>query len=158
MTNLGKFLIALALVLGAAGSILGVLHLNSASYGSTGQPSTVDPNPQWLSGGITVGMTGTFDQNTQFGTCNLIGGAGGVTATSTANFDCAVSGVQPGDTVLGDLGANAPFTVGGGFVISKAVASSTRGYITFTLLNLTGAASTTLGVNLTNGLEYFTLR
>lgn len=158
LKTIGLAVLGLLAVLGGL-SFLG-LHLGASSHavGSTGNASETYYNSQWLVGGLQVGPTGTLNVNTQFGTCNLIGGAAGISATSTKNFDCAVTGIQRGDVVMGDLGTNAPFTPGAGFVISAAVASTTSGFITFTILNLTGVASSTLGTNLTNGLEYYTLR
>lgn len=156
---------SLGLAVGALFAILGTLaflgiHLGGlpTQVGSTGNAAETYYNSNWLVGGIQVGPTGTLNANSQFGTCNLIGGSAGISATSTKNFDCAVTGIQKGDVVMGDLGINAPFTSGAGFVVSAAQASTTAGYITYTILNLTGAASTTLGTNITNGMEYFTLR
>lgn len=153
----------------AAGAVLAILGglaflgihlggLSSAQLGSTGNAAETYYNSQWLVGGNQIGPTGTLNANSQFGTCNIIGGAAGISATTTKNFDCAVTGIQKGDFVLGDLGMNAPLTPGAGFVVTEAQASSTAGYITFSILNLTGAASSTLGTNLTNGIEYFTWR
>lgn len=156
---------SIGLAVGGLFAVLGVLaflgiHLGGSApkVGSTGNAAETYYNSQWLVGGIQVGPTGTLNANSQFGSCNLIGGSKGIAATSTATFDCAVTGVQKGDVVMGDLGVNAPFSLGSGFVVAAAQASTTAGYITYTILNLTGAASTTLGTNLTNGMEYFTLR
>lgn len=158
--------LAVALLLGGIGAYTGVFHPAYAviqhtiagDVGSTGEPSDVYINPLWQSGGESIGPTGTFDQNSQFGTCNLIGGTSGIGATTTANFDCAVTGIKAGDTVFGDPSASLPVGALYDFPIIKAVASTTNGYITFTVLNLSGAASTTLGTPVTNGIEYFTQR
>lgn len=153
-----KVVAGVALVLAVIALFVSFASHERVALGSTGQPATVVPNAQWFSGGETVGLTGTFNKNTQFGICNLIGGAAGIAASSTANFDCAVKGIVRGDTIFGDLGANAPTTPGFGFNISKAVASTTAGFITFSITNFSGAATTTLGANLTSGIEYLTYR
>lgn len=154
--------VLLSLVLGGVGSFTGLVHPNYAvfehKFGSTGEPSDVYPNPLWQSGGESVGPTGTFNQNTQFGTCNLIGTTAGITATSTANFDCAVTGVKSGDTIFGDPPATEGVGVLSDILVQKVVASTTNGFITFTLVNLTGAATTTLGSNVASSTEYFTQR
>lgn len=159
MTNAWKIATVLALVLGLVGSVSLFLHgSSSGALGSTGQPSTVSPNPEWFSGGQTVGLTGTFNQNTQFGSCSLIGTSAGITATTTANFDCAVSGIKAGDLVLEDPSPLEGVGIASDIFPIAAKASTTSGFITFTLINLSGAASTTLGANIASSTEYFTLR
>ena len=155
--KIGLGVLGLAVILGAA-AFFGLTAKGHTLLGSAGNAAETYYNSQWLVGGVQIGQTGTLNANTQFGTCNLIGGAKGITATSTSNFDCAVTGIQAGDLVLPDPSANETTGVIHNIMIQKAVASSTAGYITFTLVNLTGTATTTLGTDVTNGVEYFTAR
>lgn len=148
--NIGIAILVLAALSGVA-SFFGV---HSSSFGSSGNAAETYYNSQWLVGGNQIGPTGTLNANSQFGTCNITGGAAGIAASSTSSFDCAVAGVVKGDTVLGDPGVNAP----AGFFVTKVVASTTaNGFIEFSIYNA-GAASSTLGVALTNGMEYVTWR
>lgn len=144
----------------AVGAVLGAFSFFSGghAFGSPGQGSETYPNSQWLVGGNQIGPTGTLNANSQFGACNLIGTGKTLAATSTGNYDCAVSGILPGDFVLAD--APSGFTAGtlGAIYPIAAHASTTAGYITFTLVNLSGAASTTLGQPVASGTEYFTWR
>lgn len=157
--NIGLGVLGVGAVLGILAFLgLGLQHAASKKVGSAGNASETYYNSQWLVGGNQIGPTGTLNANSQFGTCNLIGGSAGLIASTTANFDCAVTGIQKGDTIVADLGANAPLGPSLGFMLVKAVASSTNGYITFTIANLTGVSSSTLGTNLTNGIEYTTWR
>lgn len=78
----------------------------------------------------TNGSSGTFSK---WGTCNLVGGA--IAATSSASADCAVTGVLAGDIVIATLSTS---SIG---VITGAAASTTSGFITVRVFNLTGAAS-----------------
>lgn len=153
------------LAIGGVLAVLGALaffgfHLGGSAQvaGSTGNGAETYYNSQWLVGGIQVGPTGTLNGNTQFGNCNLIGGAAGITATSTANFDCAVTGIQPGDVILEDPSNRMTLGVAGDIFPVRATASTTAGFVTFTFLNLSGAASSTLGANVTQGVEYVTWR
>lgn len=135
------------------------VHLGGAQkLGSAGNAAETYYNSQWLVGGNQIGPTGTLNGNTQFGGCNLIGGSAGIAATSTKNFDCAVSGILPGDVIFGDPSPLAPPGTIYNFPIVKVQASSTAGFVTFTIANLSGAATSTLGVPITNGIEYLTFR
>lgn len=155
-----KTLLGIALVLAVVGIGLhfAVSTPYSASYGSTGEPTETYTNAQWLAGGISVGPTGTFNQNTQFGTCNLLGTNNSIAATSTANYDCAVPGIKSGDIVFEDPSSSLGAGVIGNIFPIGAHASTTNGYITFTLMNLSGAASTSLDSAVASGTEYYSLR
>lgn len=153
MKNIGIGVLGLCAVLGLVAFLGFGLQHSSKALGSTGNGSETYYNSQWLVGGNQIGLTGTLNLNTQFGTCNLIG-AGSLAATSSANYDCAVSGIKPGDLVLADPPSYlTPVSLG--MFVEKAVASSTAGFITFTIANGTGAASTTLS---SAGWEYLTYR
>lgn len=86
------------------------------------------------SGQVTIGSSGSALTKAIKGTCNLTGGT--IAATSSAVANCAVTGVVDGDLVFATLATS---TNNG--VIIGARASTTAGFITVRLLNLSGAAS-----------------
>lgn len=102
--------------------------------------------------------TGTT-QTAQFsGTGSLIG-TNGIAATSTSNFDIAVTGVIAGDQVIAQLPTTAPTASGKGpFVIVAASASTTANFITLTVLNLSGIATTAISTTLQTGVNYWVVR
>lgn len=85
------------------------------------------------------------------GTCNLTGGI--IAATSSANTFCAVTGVNPGDSVFVSLATTTLFSGSG--IVAGAEASSTPNYITVKLFNMTGAATTTATIG--TGVNYFVI-
>lgn len=64
-----------------------------------------------------------------------------VSATSSAAMDIAVTGVVAGDTVFAQFGTTTPSAAGVGWVINGAAASTTSGFITVNVGNLTGAVA-----------------
>lgn len=74
------------------------------------------------------------------GTCNLLGMDASAAATSTTSYDCAVTGVLSTDKVEVDLGTSSPAVLYGGWPVMNAYASTTNGFITVRVMNLTGAA------------------
>ncbi len=89
------------------------------------------------------------------GTCNLIG-TPTITATSTSAMDCAVSGAVAGDTVFMQTPTTTPATFEGWNVLG-ANASSTSGYLTVILQNLTGANAVP-PATVTGSLQYLIIR
>ena len=107
-----------------------------------------------VTGGTTIGSTGTLINNETWGNCYIKAYATTIAASTTAAVDCqanaAVSangiaplpGVGTNDSVQVELStttANQPF---GGLDLLGASASSTTGYITLLLVNSTGATYT----------------
>lgn len=78
------------------------------------------------------------------GTCNLLGMDASATATTSSPYDCAVTGVVSGDTVIATLGTTSLTAnlVKNGWFIVGAKASSTSGFITIQIANYTGGAAT----------------
>lgn len=116
-----------------------------------------------ITGGVTFGSSGTTFTSTFNGTCNPTQMTiGSQAASSSAQFFCAVSGVQNGDRVFASLpvgaGANPSgnSSTYGGFVLNSAVAT-TSGIIGFEIANLTGAATTSF-VQATTGVQYWVIR
>lgn len=95
-------------------------------------------------GTMTIGTSGSALSVVAKGTCTILANAS-VAATSTKNFDCAFSGVRAGDTVMAHLSASS--TLASQYVLKGYVASSTNDYITFSILNLTGAAAVPAATN-----------
>lgn len=157
--NIAIGVLGLGALLGAVAFFgFGLQHTAVKLLGAAGNGVETYYNSQWLVGGNQVGPTGTLDLNTQFGTCNLIGTNVSIAATSTQNYDCAVAGIKPGDLVLADSSANMGTGVLANIFPIRAVASSTAGFVTFTFINLSGAASSTLGANVASSTEYLSYR
>ena len=114
--------------------------------------------PISTTGGIT--NTGTWTQGTNgtaitrvnTGTCFIKAYSATISATSTAQVDCqatqndssaisALAGVTYGDNVIATLGTSTAGTLGG-LVLEGAAASSTSGYLTLYIANLTGTTYT----------------
>lgn len=79
------------------------------------------------------------------GTCALLGMDVSQTATTTSSYDCAVTGVVSGDTVVAQFASssptqNLPVALGAGWFITSSKASSTAGFITVRVVNLAGSA------------------
>lgn len=87
---------------------------------------------------LKVTDAGTQIDNLLVGTCNMVGMDVTQTATTTSAYDCAVTGVVAGDIVLANFPTTTPSTNLGWHLLGVN-ASSTAGYITFLVQNLTGA-------------------
>lgn len=146
MTNL-KLWIAMVVV--AIIAITAHLHATpspQASLGASCQTTTCLENGLWLtSGSLTVGASGSDIGQILEGTCALIvpSGAGAtITASTSAPFDCAVTGAQSGDNVIMTIATSTVSgkygTQLGQFMIVGAKASSTSGFITAMVYNATG--------------------
>ena len=134
---------------------------NGLFAGHTKQLS-IDANGKLVtSGGITntgtatIGASGTGLTQVLKGTCSLIG-APTIAATSTAAMDCAATGAVAGDTVFFTLATTTPSTNLGWRVIG-ANASSTSGFLTFIVQNLTGASAIP-PVTVTSSVQFLDLR
>lgn len=79
--------------------------------------------------------TGTRVSQLLKGSCALIGTDASQTGTSTVAYDCAVTGVVAGDTVIAQLSTSTPFSTSRSWDIVAAKASSTSGFITVLLAN-----------------------
>jgi hypothetical protein len=89
-------------------------------------------------GKLTVGTSGTAFGPAFTGTCTLIANYS-IAATSTGNVDCSVTGVVSGDKVFVSLPAST--TIASQYAVKGVSASTTSGFITVSLLNLTGTAA-----------------
>lgn len=112
----------------------GVTNLDGLAIGSDGLT---------VSGSSTFGSGGTAIPKILFGTnCTFVGMNVSQAATTTAAYDCAVTGVVAGDTVVVQSPTTTPTTAGvGGWRITGANASSTSGFITVKWFNGTGGAA-----------------
>lgn len=86
------------------------------------------------------------------GSCSLISTNFTVAASTTVSMDCAVSGVISTDIVFGQFATST--TLGNGWAIDGASASSTSGYITFRVTNWTGG-SALIPASLASTTKYF---
>jgi hypothetical protein len=90
------------------------------------------------------------------GNCALIVNAQTVTASTTKAFDCAVTGVVSGDPVWAQFATTTPGTVpSNGWAIVGAAASSTNGFITVLVSNLTGATASPNVLGISSSTNYF---
>ena len=106
-------------------------------------------------GTTTLGASGTPITQLLKGTCSLIGSFS-ITATTTAAMDCAVSGALAGDTVFYTLATTTP-TTNLGWRVVGANASTTAGYLTFKLQNLTGADAVP-PITVTSSVQFLDIR
>lgn len=111
-----------------------------------------------LTSTFKVGSAGTLLNRVNAGTCYILAYSATIPATTTAQVDCqgtaaiynlnnslatALTGVTFGDRVVANLSTTtAAGTVWGSIHIAGASASTTSGYISLLLENLTGAAYT----------------
>lgn len=92
------------------------------------------------------------------GTCTLIVQATAQTASTSAPYDCAVTGVVAGDVVnpggFSTTTATAAWGNTPGWIIVGAKASTTSGFITFMVANQTGTASSLSTTGLASSTNY----
>lgn len=149
--NIFNVLIVIALV--AIGAVT-VSRSDAPSLGTTGAASYV-ALPTWFGGGLSIGSSQQLNVSSTGGltlgasgtalsqvidtTCTAIAYTS-LAATSSQQLDCPVTGAVSTDRVLVALplaASNAAL----GFTIGGAAASTTAGYVSFRLYNLTGAAT-----------------
>lgn len=94
-------------------------------------------------GKLTVGNSGSALGNVIFGNCTLTVQTGTIAASTTAPYDCAVTGATAASTVLAALSTTTAYgaTQVSGFYAVSAKASTTAGFITVLLFNGTGTAN-----------------
>lgn len=154
---------------GAVGSLLAENYINyirqNGGYNSADPITTTGlitagsfsgTGASTITGSLTVGTNGTTLSQIQKGTCSLISNAFTVTASSSLSMDCAITGVVPTDVVFGQF-ATSTMASGPGWLINGAQASSTAGFITFTVSNLTGG-NAVLPMRLASSTQYLILR
>lgn len=105
-------------------------------------------------GSLTVGSSGTAIARVNTGTCYIKAYATTIAATSSAEVDCqataavSASGIAPltgitfGDAVSATLSTTTAGSVVGGLAITGVSASTTAGYISIRIVNLTGGTYT----------------
>lgn len=147
---MSKIVTILAIVLSVVALVV------SLGAGSQGQPSFGDATtsnfPTWFYNGLKVGHQNVLTSKLLTGTCataatnNLPW-----TATSTAYFTCTVTGAQPGDQVKIIPSVN-PVAWGG--LVVTAASSSKSNTISYSMLNLTGQATSSFPLA-TSTVGYF---
>lgn len=109
--------------------------------------STIETVRVKFGGGIQVSAPlteGSIYTLIKSGTCTLLANTS-ITATSTGNVDCAITGIKSGDLVFMRLAAST--TLASQYVMKSAQASTTNGYATVQLINLTGATAVPAATN-----------
>lgn len=117
---------------------------NSGTSSTTGQANFI--------GGIRVGSNGNVLSEIVDNLCYIFPYAAGIPATTTKIVDCQANsaagtagaiaplvGVQANDFVQVNLSTTTVGSTVGGLVLAGASASTTSGYITLKILNMTGA-------------------
>lgn len=160
---IGAIALLLAGVIGGvvAGRLVGG---NQSVFSGVSNYDSLTLTPTNTTEGLKVGTTTT----TQFAsTLNLVYATtsaflianASIVASTTANVDAAVVGVQPGDFVICDL--NASSTLASQFVPRGCVASSTAGFVTMSIWNGTGGSllpATTNGFGSSTDVLVFRVR
>lgn len=90
-------------------------------------------------------------------TCELIGTHVTQAGSSTLPYDCAVTGVVSGDYVLAQLATSTAFKTLNGWEIVGAKASTTSGFITVLLSNLTGGSADPSATSVASSTQYLVL-
>lgn len=172
MTTLQKWagvLALVAIVIAIGGYFYPQIKIGIGAIADTTNFSKVEASS------LAVGATGCDDQyatcigtpisNVLTGTCNLTSNAAvtaSFAATTTGQFYCAISNVAASDNVFVTLPAGAGTNLGGasslagGFNLVSAYATTT-GILGVTLLNVTGAATSSF-TQATTGITYFIIR
>lgn len=115
--------------------------------------------------GITIGNAANSPTNiadVKVGSCALIVGTQNiaVVATTTTVADCAVTGVVSTDLVTNGIFSTTTLSnplwgsTSSSWTIVKAAASSTSGFITFTILNQTGGSATLSSSGIASSTTY----
>lgn len=94
--------------------------------------------------GQSGAVSGTKYSYIKSGTCFLLADSSHA-ATTTKNFDCAVTGARSGDLVRMSLAAST--TLASQYIIKSAQASTTANFLTVQLLNLTGTSAVPSATN-----------
>lgn len=120
-------------------AILVVPALSSVSKTPTTLGSQVETVLVWLGGGVRVGNLGNNVTKLVATTCDLVGMNSSQLASTTASYDCAITGARSGDTVMAQLATSTQNASVLHWNISSARASTTPGFVTVRLQNFSGA-------------------
>lgn len=110
---------------------------------------------------IKIGTSGNRVGQVLSSTCSLIGADVSQGATTTKAYDCAITGIVSGDTTLAQFASSTPFTNGTlgsigslGWVITSSKASTTAGFMTVLVANLTGQSAILSATNIASTTSY----
>lgn len=104
-----------------------------------------------------AGCTATAITKFLTGTCDLIG-TGALAATTSTSYDCAITGITSTDQVFVTGPDSLPCVAAVGCIsLQEAHASTTDGFLTISVYNETGIASSTPTVTMKNGWQYLIL-
>ncbi len=145
--NIFISLVTSIVVIGAVLALTPVQKMDSvpSSLGSQIETTLIQ-----LGGGVQVGGAGTKYSLVKSGTCTLLADSS-IPATSTRAVDCAIpasgsfNGIRSGDIVR--LNLQASTTLASQYIIKSSQASSTNGYASALLVNLTGGAAVPSATN-----------
>lgn len=128
-------LIAIVIALFAFGVRSGAISFGGVTTG------TAFPHGISIGNPAVLGVNPTNMSKFMFGTCPLIASNYTVAASTTVAMDCAITGVTSVDGVFGQFATSTQIGQGG-WAIRGASASTTPGFITFSVVNSTGASNT----------------
>lgn len=155
-----KNLLLGSLLAGLLGLLVFGLSASNTKLGGTTNLDRLD-----LSDGLTVGSSGSTVTQMLTGTCNLSGPSAGISASSTAIYQCAVTGAGTSDKVFVSLpksanvnaaNNNVSFANGAGLLVTGAAFASTTGVIGVEISNF-GSATTSF-TQATTGVQYWLVR
>lgn len=177
-----KSLIILAVIVVAIIGIVGYMTSNHSApvVKGTSNSSSLSAAQLQIGSGCDFNYgtcTGTAVNQINTGFCYVKAYAATIAASSSATVDCqataavdvstgrigsALTGVQKGDAIIGatfSTTTSGVSGVGGGIVVVGSSASSTNGYITLNVANLTGATYTwPTNLTATGTVQYFSNR
>lgn len=136
---LGVALVAMVIAIG--GYFFPQIKGSVLSFGGVTNYDEVDVDALRVGSGCGAGSSSCVAPRLDLvavGTCSLIAPSFTVAASTTVSMDCAVSGVTSGDFVFAQFATST--TLGNGWAINGASASTTAGYATFRVTNWTGAS------------------
>ena len=91
-------------------------------------------------GVVTIGQNGSTISELKMTQCALTGMNASHTASTTRPYDCAVTGIASGDVTMAQFASSTPFSqTFNGWQIVGSKASTTAGYLTVLIANMTGA-------------------
>lgn len=143
---IGLSVVAIVIAIIAYGHTGSSLGNKTASFWDSVQGYRVNGTEVFTSGGFLAGAT--------TGTCSLIGSVASIPASTTVAFDCAVTGIVSGDITFSQFATTTASSGGPGWLITQSSASTTSGFLTLNVTNLTGTTAT-MPASLSTAVKYF---
>lgn len=160
MKNIHAWIIAALIAVLAVFALVGVRHSAPQSFGATNygtvQVDHIQVGPGCNDANSTC--TGTSVAHIVSSTCNLIGTDSSQTASTTKQYDCAVTNLLSTDNVIAQLATTTVAASFGGWNIISAGASTTAGFATVLLYNGTGASAAPSAIGVGSSTKIWAFR